>query len=192
MSRAPRGSFLAALLTELRSECTWSPKFWLFGALRLLSRALVFPRAARLISRVDNMLEYVRESSSSFLREIFRENHLKAIRRATHDRLARLPRGPYKKSRLLHEWIDGAGRSSSIFDVSDWSSSSLRFVSLLMLGEHLVHRVRAYYAQRRSLGNLCSSPFCKRAYLFSSRVIRWFWIQNGIGFLIALILGSYA
>ena len=138
------------------------------------------------------MLEYVRESNFPLLRETFRENYSKAIRRAAHDRLASLPRGPYKKPRVLHEWIDGAGRSSSIFDLPHSSSSSLRFVSLLMLGEHLVHRVRAYYAQRRSLGNLCSSPFCKRAYLFSSRVIRWFWIQNGIGFLIALILGSYA
>ena len=126
------------------------------------------------------------------MRKNFRENYSKAIRRAAHDRLASLPRGHYKKPRVLHEWIDGAGRSSSIFDLPHSSSSSLRFVSLLMLGEHLVHRVRAYYAQRRSLGNLCSSPFCKRAYLFSSRVIRWFWIQNGIGFLIALILGSYA
>ena len=51
MSRAPRGSCLAALLSELRSECTRSPKSWLFGALSLLSRALVFPRAARLLSR---------------------------------------------------------------------------------------------------------------------------------------------
>ena len=72
MSRAPRGSFLAALLSELRSECTRSPKSWLFGALSLLSRALVLPRAARLLSRVD-MLEYVRESNFSlnFWGELF-------------------------------------------------------------------------------------------------------------------------
>ena len=165
MSRAPRGSFLAALLAELRSECTRSPKSWLFGALRLLSRALAFRRAACLLARVDNMLEYVRESKFSLLRETFRENYSKAIRRAAHDQLASLPRGPYKKPRVLHEWIDGAGRSSSVFDVSNWSSSSLRFVTLLMLGELPVHRVRAYYAQRRPLGNLCSSRFCKRACL---------------------------
>ena len=39
---------------------------WLFGALSLLSRVLVFPPAARLLSRVDNMLEYVRESFFHF------------------------------------------------------------------------------------------------------------------------------
>ena len=111
------------------------------------------------------MLEYVRESNFPLLRETFRENYSKAIRRAAHDQLASLPRGPYKKPRVLHEWIDGAGRSSSVFDVSNWSSSSLRFVTLLMLGELPVHRVRAYYAQRRPLGNLCSSRFCKRACL---------------------------
>ena len=79
MSRAPRGSFLAALLAELRSECTRSPKSWLFGALRLLSRALAFRRAACLLARVDNMIEYVRESKFSLLRETFRENYSKAI-----------------------------------------------------------------------------------------------------------------
>ena len=95
----------------------------------------------------------------------FGENYSKASRRAAHDRLASLPRGPYKKPRVLHERIDGAGRSSSIFDVSHWSSSCLRFVSLVMFGELHVDRVRAYYAQRRPLDNLCSSPFCKRACL---------------------------
>ena len=81
------------------------------------------------------------------------------------DRLAGLPRGPYRKLRVLHEWIDGAGRTSSIFGVTCWSSSCLHFVSLLMLGELPSHRARAYYAQRRSLGDLCSSRFCKRACL---------------------------
>ena len=72
MTRAPRGSFLAALLAELGSECTRSPKSWLFGALRLLSRALAFPRAACLLARVDNMLERVRDSKLSLLRDFFR------------------------------------------------------------------------------------------------------------------------
>ena len=97
-------------------------------------------------SRVDNMLDYFRESNFSLMRETFRENHSKAIRHAAHDRLASPPRGPYKKLRVLHEWIDGVGRPSSIFDVSLWFSSCLHFVSLLMLGELPVHRVRAYYA----------------------------------------------
>ena len=88
-------------------------------SLRLLSRALAFRRAACLLARVDNMIEYVRESKFSLLRETFRENYSKAIRRAAHDQLASLPRGPYKKPRVLHEWIDGAGRSSSVFDVSN-------------------------------------------------------------------------
>ena len=73
----------------------------------------MFPRAARLISSMDNMLESIRESNLSLLRETFRENYSKAIRRAAHDRLASLPQGPYKKPRVLHEWIDGAGRTSS-------------------------------------------------------------------------------
>ena len=144
-------------------------------------------------SRVENMLDYFRESNFSLMRETFRENHSKAIRHAAHDRLASPPRGPYKKLRVLHEWIDGVGRPSSIFDVSLWSSSCLHFVSLLMLGELPSHRARAYYAQRRSLGDLCSSRFCKRACLHCLITgIRWFWIQNGIGFLIAFTLGSYA
>ena len=165
MTQAPRGSFLAALLSELRSECILSPKSWLFGAVRLLSRALAFPRAACLLARVDNMLEHIRESNMSSLRDIFREKYLKAIRHAAYDRLAGIPRGPYRKLRVLREWIDGAGRLSSIFDVSQWSSSCLHFISLLMLGELPVHRVRAYYAQRRSLGNFRRSRFCKRACL---------------------------
>ena len=73
----------------------------MFGALRLLSRALAFRRAACLLARVDNMLEYVRESKFPLLRETFRVNYSKAIRRAAHDRLASLPRGPYKKPRVL-------------------------------------------------------------------------------------------
>ena len=52
-------------------------------------------------SRVDNMLDYFRESNFSLMRETFRENHSKAIRHAAHDRLASLPRGPYKKPRVL-------------------------------------------------------------------------------------------
>ena len=109
------------------------------------------------------MLEHIRESNISSLRDIFREKYLKAIRHAAYDRLAGIPRGPYRKLRVLREWIDGAGRLSSIFDVSQWSSSCLHFISLLMLGELPVHRVRAYYAQRRSLGNFRRSRFCKRA-----------------------------
>ena len=83
MTQAPRGSFLAALLSELRSECTRSPKSWLFGALSLLSRALVLPRAARLLSRVD-MLEYVRESNFSlnFWGELFESDSSSCARSA--------------------------------------------------------------------------------------------------------------
>ena len=121
---------MAALLSELRSECILSPKSWLFGAVRLLSRSLAFPGAACLLARVDNMLEHIRESNISSLRDIFRvsENFSKAIRHAAHDRLAGIPRGRYRKLRVLHEWIDGVGRTSSNFDVSSWSSSCLHFV----------------------------------------------------------------
>ena len=37
MVRAPRGSFLAELLAELRRDCERSYDAWLFGALRMLS-----------------------------------------------------------------------------------------------------------------------------------------------------------
>ena len=68
--------------------------------------------------------------------------------------------------RILHAWADGAGRSSSIFDVSFWSKSCLHFMSMLMLGELPVNRTRAYFTNRTHLRNFCTSQYCKRACLY--------------------------
>ena len=84
---------------------------------------------------------------------------------AAHDRLANRPRGPHNKLRILHAWADGAGRASSIFDVSQWSFSSLHFVTLLMLGELSVNRTRAHFTRCTHLRNFYISQFCKRACL---------------------------
>ena len=78
---------------------------------------------------------------------------------AAHDRLANRPRGPHNKLRILHAWAEGAGRASSIFDVSRWSSSSLHFVSLLMLGELPVNRTRAHFTRRTHLRNFAHLNF---------------------------------
>ena len=56
LARAPGGSFLAALLTELRRECGHSHDALLFGVLSALSSGLSFPRCCRL-ARVDRMLD---------------------------------------------------------------------------------------------------------------------------------------
>ena len=95
---------------------------------------------------------------------------------AAHDRLAGRPRGPYRKLRILQAWAEGAGRTSSIFDVSLSSSAWLRLVAVLMLGEPPVNRVEAYYEKchRRALRNFCNSYFCKRAcvsIVFSSMIL---------------------
>ena len=56
MVRAPRGSFLAELLAELRRDCERSYDAWLFGALRMLSLGLSFRRSNSkcLVARVDS------------------------------------------------------------------------------------------------------------------------------------------
>ena len=56
MARAPRGSFLAELLAELRRDCERSYDAWLFGALHMLSLGLSFRRSNSkcLVARVDS------------------------------------------------------------------------------------------------------------------------------------------
>ena len=65
----------------------------------------------------------------TLLRDIWRERYAKAILHAVHDRLAALPRGPHQELRVLHDWVDGVGRLSSIFDVSRDSRLSSKCLS---------------------------------------------------------------
>ena len=98
-------------------------------------------------------------------------------------RLSGRPRRPHGKLRILHDWAESAGRESSIFDVPRWSSTCLHSIALLMLGELPVNRVRAHFADRKALGNLCNSRFCKRACLYCLHVgdtlvmdSEWHWV----------------
>ena len=61
MTRAPPGSFLAAILVELKSECMRSPKAWLFSALRVLSKGIYIPKEGSLLDRVEKLLDRIRE-----------------------------------------------------------------------------------------------------------------------------------
>ena len=60
LARAPPGSFLAKLLSELRPECLHSSDTWHFGVLRLNEIGLSFRRTGDLADRVDSMLERIR------------------------------------------------------------------------------------------------------------------------------------
>ena len=165
MTRAPPGSFLAAILIELKSECMRSPKAWLFSALRVLSKGIYIPKEGSLLDRVEKLLDRIRENKISYFHSFFKDRYSNTLLHAAHDRLANRPRDPHNKVRILHAWADGAGRASSIFDVSRWSSSSLHLVALLMLGELPVNRTRAYFTRRTHLRKFCTSQFCKRACL---------------------------
>ena len=65
MVRAPPGSFLAELLTELRRDCDRTKDAWLVGVLRLLSLGISFRRSACLVPRVDSLLERIRDENMS-------------------------------------------------------------------------------------------------------------------------------
>ena len=67
MVRAPPGSFLAELLTELRRDCDRTKDAWLVGVLRLLSLGISFRRSACVVARVDSMLERMRDENISIL-----------------------------------------------------------------------------------------------------------------------------
>ena len=122
-----------------------------------MSRGLVFPRSDCLLGRVENMLRRIRESDLPTLRDILKERYARAIIHTAHDRLAALQRGPYKKLRILHDWVDHVGRTSSIFEVSRFSPKCLHFLTMLMLGELPVNRTKAYFAHRTHLRSFCNS-----------------------------------
>ena len=71
MVRAPRGSFIAELLAELRRDCERTMDAWLFGVLRMLSLGLSFRRSKCMVARVDSMLERIRAENISLLVQMF-------------------------------------------------------------------------------------------------------------------------
>ena len=73
MTKAPRGSFLADLLAELKLELNRNlktHKSWLIGALRLISRGLCIPREGDLRARVARMLERIHNFDINFPLEV--------------------------------------------------------------------------------------------------------------------------
>ena len=62
----PPGSFLAAILVELKLECMRSPKAWLFSALRVLSKGIYIPKEGSLLDRVEKLLDRIRENKMSY------------------------------------------------------------------------------------------------------------------------------
>ena len=114
---------------RIKLECMRSPKAWLFNTLRVLSRGIYIAKDGSLRDRVGKLLVRIREKDISYFHSFFENGYSSTLLNAVHDRLANRPRGPRNKLRILHAWADGAGRASSIFDVSRWSSSSLHLES---------------------------------------------------------------
>ena len=106
-----------------------SPKAWLLSAFRVLSKGIYIAKEGSLLDRVEKLLERIREKEISCFHYFYKCRYSNTLLHAAHDRLANRPRGPHNKLRILHAWADGAGRASSIFDVSRWSSSSLHLES---------------------------------------------------------------
>ena len=82
MLRALPGSFLAELLIELISDCRvnkHAKHAWLFGALRIISKGLSFPRRDCLLARVESMLDRLRVEPSAILPRIFTDNLTQSI-----------------------------------------------------------------------------------------------------------------
>ena len=83
MVRAPRGSFVAELLAELRRDCKRIKDAWLFGVLRMLSLGLSFRRSKCLVARVDSMLERIRDEYVFFNSDLLRKSDNKRPQRCT-------------------------------------------------------------------------------------------------------------
>ena len=169
MVRAPPGSFLAELLTELRRECLRPNNYdaWLFGVLRLLSLGLSFRRDACLVARVDSMLERIRDEKLSFLVQIFGENFAARALSDARSRLAGRPAGPNQKMYVLKAWVGQEANPPPRFRVRTlpFSRGSFNLLARLVLGELPVGRTRAVYQHRSSLSDFGKSWFGKRACL---------------------------
>ena len=195
---APRGSFLAALLTELRSDCLRSKDAWLFGVLRLLSSGLSFQPARCLVGRVDNMLERIRSGNLTLLTQILADRFAVSELKTARDRLAGRPGGPYTKLRVLQSWISRDGDPPPRFCMRKlpFSRTSFKLLAQLMLGELPVNRVNAYWFfenqrenQRQYLGNFGTTWYGKRAclhcFLNGDTVVldsEWHWLFNCVHF----------
>ena len=153
MVRAPRGSFLAELLAELRRDCERSYDAWLFGALRMLSLGLSFRRSKCLVARVDSMLERIRDEDMSLLVQICAENISTNAIREARSRLAGRPLGPYQKLRVLKSWVCQDVNPPPRFRmrILPFSRSSFYHLALVVFGELPVGRTQAMYQYRSSL-----------------------------------------
>ena len=160
MVRAPLGSFLAELLTELRRECLRPNNYdaWLFGVLRLLSLGLSFRRDACMVARVDSMLERIRDEKLSLLVQIFADNFAARALSDARSRIAGRPDGPYKKIRVLKHHVFACARSP-------FSRGSFNLLVRLILGQLPVGRTRELYQHRSSVSDFGESWFGKRVCL---------------------------
>ena len=138
MVRAPPGSFLAELLTELRRECLRPNNYdaWLFGVLRLLSLGLSFRRDACLVARVDSMLERIRDEKVSNLVQIFADNFAARALSDARSRLAGRPAGPNQKMYVLKAWVGQEANPPPRFRVRTlpFSRGSFNLLARLVLG----------------------------------------------------------
>jgi hypothetical protein len=180
--RAPPGSFLAALLSELRSECEHSQEAWLFGVLRALSSGLSFQRTGFLPERVDFMLERVRSENPSVLMEIFVERCSATLLREARARLTARICGPYQKLRVLQSWVASAPPRFRMRSLP-FSRRTFHVLVRLVLGELPVHRIKAMFQYRTSLGDFGETFFGKRAclhcFLTGDTIVldsEWHWV----------------
>ena len=180
--RAPAGSFLAALLSELRRECEHSREAWLFGVLRILSTGLSFPGPNCWLARVDGMLERLRTESPPLLIKIFAEQSAVVSLREARARLAARPCGPYQKLRFVQAWVAQAPPRFRMRSLP-FSRQTFRVIARLVLGELPVNRIKGMHQFRTNLGDFGSTFFGKRAclhcFLNGDTIVldsEWHWI----------------
>ena len=136
MLRAPPETFLAELLVELKSDSRVNQHAWLFGALKIISKGLSFPRRDCLLERVESMLDRLRVEPTALLFKIFTENVTQSMYRTAREKLAARPNGPYRKLRNLKCWAAQDGDLPPRFSMSSlhYSVQFFRNLVLLMLG----------------------------------------------------------
>ena len=146
MLRALPGSFLAELLFELINDCRVNKHAWLFGALRIISKGLSFPRRDCLLARVESMLDRLRVEPSAILLRIFTDTLTQSIYREAREKLAACPNGSYRKLRILKSWAAQDRDLLPRFSMSSlhYSVQNFRNLVLLMLGKLPVERTGAF------------------------------------------------
>ena len=85
MLRAPPRTFPAELLVELKSDSRVNQHAWLFGALKIISKGLSFPRRDCLLERVESMLDRLRVEPTALLFQIFTENIKQSMYRTARE-----------------------------------------------------------------------------------------------------------